>query len=64
MKIQHKLTEKSPENNRWGWFGYTPDCLQRFNTGYTWGITISLSNMAINFVVLGLMGKIIFYNVE
>ena len=48
--------EEDDLGSRWGWFGFTPDCLQRFNTGYSWGVAIVLTNMATTFVITGLLG--------
>ena len=49
--------EEDDSGGRWGWFGFTPDCLQRLNTGYTWGVVNVLTNIATTFVVMGLLGK-------
>ena len=51
--------EEDDTGGRWGWFGFTPDCLQRLNTGYTWGIAIVFTNIATTFVVMGLLGTVL-----
>ena len=56
FKIQ---TDNHEQGTRWGWFGYTPDCLQRFNTGFCWGLTITFASFASN-CVFGGLGKFIY----
>ena len=61
VEVEEKRNEKRDEKEtRWGWFGYTPDYLQRFNTGFCWGLTIALTTIASNAVSTGI-GKYIQY---
>ena len=36
---------------RYGWCGFTPDCLQRFNNGVSWGVIAAIAGMLINIVL-------------
>ena len=52
------MEETHHKHTRWGWFGITPDSFQKFNTGFSWGVTITITNIAANFCIIGLLGKL------